>query len=229
MRSILLYNSVIFIMKKGFFSFVENACRMLHMECRYNRRFILPAMAPSEYAFLKLKMQSMRDFVYIEYGCGGSTLLANAIFKVGYSVDSDKKWCSLIGRDLSNIHLFNVNVGEIGDWGFPAVRCKKFANDLAGAHNLKIEEIKRTQSRRVFVLIDGRCRVLTACNVFERVDLEDVVLVHDFIFRPEYYEILKLWDIVAVQGSLVQLRKKDLVSPNPIIQLLMDEYSCDFR
>lgn len=105
--------------------------------------------------------------VYVEYGCGGSTVYAfnNSSSKI-VCVDSDKEWLDMAfnfmpGR-LDRVEACYVNIGEISEWGFPTTP--------------KVDGIAycswpwtRTKYADL-VLVDGRFRV--ACTVKTMMEAE---------------------------------------------------------
>lgn len=118
-----------------------------------------PHMDAQSISFFKDKLKLV-DF-FIEYGAGGSTLLAamqntpNIV-----SVESDKLWMKRVERELSKvsskscIKLIHADIGRVGPWGTPL-------GQIDGEKNYAIlpwtTEIYG--SSPLLVLIDGRFRI----------------------------------------------------------------------
>ena len=187
---------------------------------------ILPAMSGLEYAFLRALMRQNKDCIYIEYGCGGSTLLADKYFSNIISADTDMEWCDRINTHLKNGQVRHIDVGETSDWGAPIEMSELNARKIAQIHQNVLLEAKSHHARR-FILIDGRCRVFTACSIFPHITDGDIVLLHDFTTRREYYDILQMYDLAIVYGNLALLRKHN--APACMLHNIADSYRCDFR
>jgi hypothetical protein len=188
---------------------------------------ILPAMSAQEYAFLHSLMRLHRDSTYIEYGSGGSTLLADRYFNRIIAFETDVRWCNRINAQLHHGRVQHVDVGETGDFGNPREMTAEKASRIAGCYQGQAQQ-GRTSSK-LFVLIDGRCRVLTSCFVFQYVKDGDIVLLHDFINRREYYDILQMYDLCYVCGTLALLKPTNSYAGRLAATSLAAAYQSDFR
>jgi hypothetical protein len=200
-------------------------CKFLINE---NQLPILPAMSAWEYVFLREIMRKHSNYAYIEYGCGGSTVLADRYFSYVNSADTDARWCNRINKVLRNGNVRHIEVGELGEWGSPMVLSAENATKIAGIHQDTLKHIK-ARGDRVLFLIDGRCRVLTACIIFQYLQDCDLVLIHDFSIRNEYYCILQVYDIVSVRGNLALLRKNSSPDCAAYALKLIESHISDFR
>ena len=191
-------------------------------------RPILPCMSGLEYAFFRALVRRHKDCIYLEYGCGGSTVLADRYFAEIHSADTDLRWCGQINSRLKHGRVSHVEVGETGDWGAPRDVSEQNARKIAAVHQHLLADAAAANSRK-FILIDGRCRVLTGCAVFPHITAGDIVLVHDFTSRREYYDLLQMYDLSMIFGSLALLTK----NPSPASQVachqLAHDHRCDFR
>lgn len=191
-------------------------------------RPILPCMSGLEYAFFRALARRRKDCIYLEYGCGGSTLLADGCFARIHSSDTDKRWCGQINSRLKHGMVCHVDVGETGEWGAPRDMSEQNARKIAQVHQNVLAEAESGNPGK-FILIDGRCRVLTACAIFPHVTDGDIVLVHDFTTRREYYDMLQMYDLSLVYGSLALLTKNHSPESQLACQQLAHAHRCDFR
>ena len=115
-----------------------------------------PMMSPNEAALFEQHVS--KAGVYMEYGCGGSTMLA---CKSGagevFSVDSHPLWIAQV-RDAArscpiNVTMMHVDVGPVRTFGFPVNTNLTASREYASA----ISSVPRPHVD--FVLIDGRWRV----------------------------------------------------------------------
>lgn len=121
-----------------------------------------PHMPEEAVRLLKHCMASSK--VYLEFGAGGSTVLAacNDIPLV-ISVDSDRVFLQAIGekvesvRHHSDIHLLFVDIGATGLWGIPKDKsaAQRWCNYCSRPWSF-LSEAKRSPD---LVLIDGRFRL----------------------------------------------------------------------
>lgn len=144
---------------------------------------------------------------YLEYGSGGSTVLAsqynlNSII----SVDSDKLWAdkveSKINRSKKFISINYCDIGPVRDWGIPT--------DLSGWKNYwkyTVLPWKVSIDRNIhpdLVLIDGRFRVSSFIYSWLNADEGTIILFDDYTTRPEYHILEKIFSPVATHGIMAE-------------------------
>lgn len=112
-------------------------------------------------AFFTRKLPSAR--YYVEYGSGGSTILANELQTKCLSIESDKYYAKSVRRQLSkksSVQLCYVDIGLTGFWGMPVFR--KLTSHRLAAWSQYVEAPfsadLRSDDFPDFVLIDGRFR-----------------------------------------------------------------------
>lgn len=139
----------------------------------------------------------------VEYGSGGSTLLAAELGKPVLSVESDRNWADMINARLADnfasvqAQVIHVDIGKTGSWGKP-VGTKGFRN--YSAYALAVWD--RVTTAPDLVLIDGRFRLACFCATLMRMTRPTRVIVDDFEGRPAYAPMLKLADPVLSVGRL---------------------------
>src|SRR5258708_6728299 len=86
-----------------------------------------PHLFEGEYELLYKEMSKATS--YLEYGTGGSTLLAAECgMRLIVSVDSDATWLRKVAERIANkrtsvdIELIHCDIGPTGEWGFPLDR-----------------------------------------------------------------------------------------------------------
>lgn len=174
---------------------------------------------------------------YLEYGSGGSTVLANKLVTNLVSVDSDSSFLADVRRALSQTDrramakLIHVNIGLTVDWGFPVF------NKPTRRRVRRWEEYAKAPWRYFrtigqqpdLVLVDGRFRV--ACVLESLLSLsplsETKILVDDYIDRPQYAVIEEYADVEMV-GRMAVLRPRRLVDRIQVRRLVR-QYCADPR
>jgi hypothetical protein len=183
-------------------------------------------MTPAEAALLENRMVAGAD--YLEFGSGGSTLLAlSRGVKHCRSVEGDPDWLARM-REFEPIATAEaegrlvfepVDIGPVGDWSIPT---SEDGIRRWPAYFLSVWE--RLDRAPDLVLIDGRFR--TACVLATLIACPSTtcVLVHDFFekhpMRSNYRSILDIADIVEAAEDLVSLRKKDDVGNGQLLSRL---------
>jgi hypothetical protein len=177
-----------------------------------------PAMSPKEIACLEGHLA--RSQSYVEFGCGGSTLLAvRSPVKMIWSVENDPAWIERIRRHPEiaaaeregRLVLWPVDLGPTKAYGYPATPWWRL---YQSAHRDKwpsyYESIwsEADAAAADLFLVDGRFRVASALAVASHCRDQAKVLVHDFKGRHEYGAILEVYDKVRQVRSLAVLRRK---------------------
>ncbi len=133
--------------------------------------------------------------VILEYGSGGSTLLAaNMPGKTVISVENDARWAEDMRAWIANATLpskpriYPVDVGETGKWARPknARHWKKFHT-----YPLKVWDEPYFEQPDV-ILIDGRFRIACFVTAYLRATKPVIVLFDDYVDRPHYHVVERL-------------------------------------
>jgi hypothetical protein len=122
---------------------------------------------------------------YAEYGSGGSTLFVDARSSVPcLSVESDPKWAREIRRMLRRAEcaVVHIDVGPVGRWGTPRRPRRHLSEALRYP-----DAIFDGGAAPDLVLIDGRFRVACFLQCYQRLQEDAVILVDDYVNRPEYW------------------------------------------
>ncbi|KAI8462213.1 MAG: hypothetical protein J3K34DRAFT_448950 [Monoraphidium minutum] len=162
------------------------------------------AMTRNEVNVLKECMHASN--VYLEYGCGGSTLLACEVgIPVINSIDTHPDWVAKMRQKTasctSNISIHLVDVGPVRAWGYPISLNTALAHGYASA-------VSKMPQVPDLVLIDGRWRISAFFFTYIAASSDTLIAVHDFKPRPLYHLILPYVTIVKQVDALVVVKKK---------------------
>ena len=166
-----------------------------------------PVVTPKELQILR-KWYSGAEFV-VEFGAGGSTVLAGALGvpRVA-SVDSSKAWLEKLrtAPELQNTDFtaHHVNIGKLKAWGHPADFSRTW--NWPSYYRVIWDQIDNRRPDVVFV--DGRFRVACALMTLLECPAETTVIIHDFWNRPSYGEILKYVDTIERDDDIGVFRRK---------------------
>jgi len=186
--------------------------------------------------YFKALMTQTRS--YLEYGSGGSTLLAHQHVKNLVSVESDRRFLNAVKRKLSrqklgaDTVLIHVNIGLTEQWGKPVFtkptarrlnRWRKYAQaPWSYFHRHAIEPD--------VILIDGRFRA--ACALESLLALSDEsaskILIDDYITRQEYRAVEEVADLTDMKGRMAVFKKRPGMDRDRCKELL-ERFYTDFR
>ncbi|WP_306319625.1 MULTISPECIES: class I SAM-dependent methyltransferase [unclassified Streptomyces] len=150
--------------------------------------------------------------LYLEFGCGGSTVAAaQAGIQRIVSVESDLAWINMLrehpslgGKDVTFHH---ADVGETGAWGKPT--SDRYAFRWPTYSQIPWAELGDAVPD--VVLVDGRWRVACALQTIVRCPPTTLLMFHDFWKRGHYHGVLNYTDHVATAGTLAVLRPRQNV------------------
>ncbi len=185
--------------------------------------------------YFRQQISSARS--YLEYGSGGSTILANRVVGTLVSVDSDAKFLSEVRRKLAGeerraiTRLIHVNIGLTQDWGMPVFtrptrrRIRRW-EDYPSAPWRYFRSIGQQPD---LILVDGRFRV--ACVLESLLSLSPLspaqILLDDYVARPHYQVVGQFADVELV-GRMAILRPRRLME-RIHVRRLVRQYCADPR
>lgn len=163
--------------------------------------------------------------VILEYGSGGSTVLAASMpGKYVISVESDRDWAIDLQRRIDQAALpspsvvWHVDIGTTGRWGRPVddTSWQKY-------HRYPVSIWSEPFFRHPdLVLIDGRFRAACLVAVALRITRPVTVLFDDYVSRPSYHVVERVTQPVRTVGRMAEFRLQPR-APEPWLQdLLMD-------
>ena len=182
-------------------------------------------MPPEEAAAVSAACAAAR--VILEYGAGGSTVLAAGMTgKTIVSVESDKAWVARL-RDwfaehppVSPVTLHHADIGPTRDWGYPKTlrQHMKWAGYPIGVWD------EPGFVAPDLVLIDGRFRLACFLTVLLRTTQPVTVLWDDYEDRPHYHRVEELVRPVAKAGRLARFEITPRALQPAMLRLLADSY-----
>lgn len=171
---------------------------------------------------------------YLEYGSGGSTVLAASLNKPFVSVDTDRYLIAAVRRKIgelaSNQHLEHANIGWTKIHGYPVVKWPYAITRKRW--KAYVEKPWRCVDNNLLpdlVLIDGRFRAaaaLTSC-VHLAGSPNCRILVDDYVMRPHYHVIADYAELLEVKGRMAIFRPPAKCPAG--IRQAIDQYSSDCR
>jgi hypothetical protein len=202
------------------------------------RRFEVPTEPHfDEASTLYFREQLRRARNYLEYGSGGSTILANQMVTNLVSVDSDASFLADVRRKLEThdrramAKLIHVNIGLTQHWGMPVFtkptrrRVRRW-EEYAKAPWRYFRTIGQQPD---LILVDGRFRV--ACVLESLLSLspltETQILLDDYVDRPEY-EVIEQFAQVELVGRMAVVHPRRLLERIQV-RRLVKQYCADPR
>jgi hypothetical protein len=140
----------------------------------------------------------------LEYGSGGSTVVAAELGRRVFSVESDAAWLAgmeawfAANPQAGQVTMHHGDVGPTGDWGMPV---------SSGAFRKYPGYAASVWDRKDFVapdvvLVDGRFRVACFVTAFLRTTRPVRLLFDDYVERQHYHVVERLVAPVAHAGRM---------------------------
>ena len=152
-----------------------------------------------------------RSSALIEYGCGGSTLMAvrRSVQRI-VSIETDPSWLARMRkvRAISRaerrgqLSLVHFDIGPVGDVGRPL---DASASDRYHEYSARPWLLLNAPD---LVLVDGRFRVSSALESLQRMHDRALLAFHDFWDREYYHAILPFTLTHASVGTLAIFKRK---------------------
>jgi hypothetical protein len=149
-----------------------------------------PELDPETIAFLEAELAKAR--LYVEYGSGGSTILADRLGTRTISVESDRWYAAAVRKGLhgSSVTILTPNIGLTGPWGYPMLRRKTWWR----LRKWRRYVVAPFASGEVpdLIFVDGRFRVACALEAARRIlelRKQATIIIDDYEGRPEYRKV----------------------------------------
>jgi len=222
-----LINIISIIIKKNLTIYYQEKC-VCKLPVAKKINGIFAFLTEKERLFFTLLLEKSKK--YLEFGMGGSTLLAYVtpnIEKI-ISIDSDYNWVqnvksfeTLKSAKGKRIELNYIDIGKIGNWGFPL-------SINSNISNYSKQIFQKYENDYDFVFIDGISRVACALQVILNCKSDIKILIHDFNYRPYYHILYKYLDIIYAIDSFALFSIKNDIDLNEINQDY-EKYKTDIR
>ena len=150
------------------------------------------------------------DTIFFETGSGCSTIIAKFFAKKTYAIEGCKKFYEYgIENGLKNNIIFKDLKPDNPTWSYPGKK-----SNLKDWKNY-FQSYKKEYNADV-ILIDGRFKVATAMDIFNKIRNDTIVLLHEYNIRPSYYIIEKYYKYIYHWGSLFLFIKRCEIDEIPL-------------
>jgi hypothetical protein len=165
--------------------------------------------------------------VVLEYGSGGSTVLAAQMLgKTVFSVESDANWLAKMqGYFAANpphatVHLHHGDIGPTRDWGHPADdsqfrKWPDYPNSVWARPDFSHPDL---------VLIDGRFRVACLLSVMFKITRPVTVLFDDYLDRMSYHAVETMIRPSAMIGRMARFDVTPTAIPNDRLAWIISRF-----
>lgn len=211
-------------------SYAEYLCEANHTMCD---PAMVPVMPASDLVLIDKYLGQATH--YQEFGAGGSTVaaLAKPNIQRVHTVESAQAWVDILSK-RSDIHqaiasqrlkLVYANIGPVYSWGRPvdtsAIGAWPAYSGLDAESDVMFD----------LVFVDGRFRVACFLKALNRIQEQNrehtVLMIHDYMNRPQYHVVEQFADKVEQAQTLVVFRKKAAIDTAAMTQLIQ-KYELDY-
>ena len=170
--------------------------------------------------------------VYVEFGSGGSTVLASKTADRVVCVETDAEYLHAVqvtvGDCPAEVDFLHADIGRTAEWGTPLVRL--------GTNQQRERWVRYPWTpwppldglAPDLVMIDGRFRVASAAIALLHLGPDGRLLFDDYLDRPFYWALDAIADRVAEAGRLVEFRRRESVSEHDL-RRVADAFRADWR
>lgn len=192
-----------------------------------------PHFHPDSKPFFESLLRGSRS--YLEYGVGGSTILAARLGKPFVSVDTDGHYLRAVAKRVGSLRsdqrLIHAYIGLTREWGFPVFAGCPTAREVANWRvypEIPWKQV-RPDNRPDLVLVDGRFRVAAALTSIKYMcaDPDARILVDDYTYRPEYEVIERFAVLCETVGHMAVFKPSG--EPHEGLGRTIEQYSTDCR
>ena len=157
--------------------------------------------------FLSLLTEST---IYFETGSGCSSVIAKYYSKKSYAVEGCRQFYELgLKNGLKNVLLFKDLKPDNPIWSFPGKSSN--LNDWKNYF-----QAYKVEYNADVILIDGRFKIATAMDVFNKIRNDTIILLHEYNFRPQYFVIENYYKYIYHWGSLYAFIKNPEIESIPL-------------
>ena len=151
-----------------------------------------------------------KDTIFFETGSGCSSIIAKYYAKKTYAVEGCKKYYQLgIENGLKDNLIFKDLKPDDPTWSYPGKNSN--LNDWKNYFTAYKKEYDAD-----VILIDGRFKIATAMDIFNKIRNDTIILLHEYKYRPKYYILEKYYKYIYHWGSLFAFIKKREINEIPI-------------
>jgi len=140
----------------------------------------------------RLTTELARAKFYLEFGSGGSTILADKMGVETLSVEGDPVYAKAVRKGLTGntVRLITPRIGPTGVWGYPLLNHPRWLSQ-----RLRRRYVAAPFREKRFpdlILVDGRFRVACALESARQANLRGVtanLIIDDYEGRPHYHVV----------------------------------------
>jgi len=177
----------------------------------YDMPPVQPTLALPAEVILFLEECYPKAKVIVEYGSGGSTVLAgDKPDTTVFSVESDRNWVAMMQRwfrhepPKGTVHLQHVDIGPTKEWGYP-----QDTSRLLHYIDYPMSVWQRPDlGHPDVVLIDGRFRVACFVATLMHIRRPTTILFDDYTDRPHYHIVEELLAPAKTVGRMAVFEAK---------------------
>jgi hypothetical protein len=192
-----------------------------------------PCMGDASNAAFERMLEDCR--FYMEYGCGGSTVLAARLGKPFISVETDRFFLKAVRKRIGTLsagqHLLYADIGPIGpQYGAPLFKTPTDRRlEMWKSYVLLPWRHLEPGLLPDLVMIDGRFRVAAALiSCAHLIDSpESRIAVDDYVGRPHYQLIEQYAQLVSTYEHMAVFKPPSGNSPQ--LQEAIHRFSADWR
>jgi hypothetical protein len=221
---------------------ITKISQMLHLKYSRSRHGVsVPAAPDFDAKGLEYFTERVgRCRMYLEYGAGGSTVIAARKAGSLLTVDNDRAFLEGVRRKIereipgARAEYIHVDTGLTSRWGTPVftTRTRSRVSAWRQYPAAPWERLKTQPARGPLpdlILIDGRFRVACALLCLRRLsgNAEFEILVDDYDGRPFYGEIAKHAELLFLRGRMAVFGPKRI--DERALDLAFRQYAVDWR
>ncbi|WP_040674709.1 MULTISPECIES: hypothetical protein [unclassified Nitrobacter] len=171
------------------------------MAATAGKQQLLPRMSAEEAALFLSFVRNSR--IYVEFGTGGSTVVASQHVQSSIlSVDSSREWLDQVrtacASSRTRPELIFVDIGQTGEWGFPADASTK---SRWPDYHSAIWKMPHSAAADLY-FVDGRFRVACFAQIVLHCGPNAIIGIHDFTSRPKYHCVREIAREIATAGDI---------------------------
>lgn len=136
--------------------------------------------------------------------------MAKYFAKKTYAIEGCKKYYDIwIKNGLKDVLIFKDLKPDRTTWSYPGK--KSNINDWKNY----FQSYKKEYNADV-ILIDGRFKVATAMDIFNKIRNDTIILIHEYKYRPLYFVIEDYYNYIYNWDSLYAFVKKTEIKEIPL-------------
>jgi hypothetical protein len=151
-----------------------------------------------------------KNTTYFETGSGCSSVMAKYYTKKSYAVEGGRDFYNEgVKHGLKENLLFRNLKPDSKIWSYPGKKSnlndwKKYFQAYDKSYNADV------------ILLDGRFKIATAMDIFDKINYDTIVLIHEYNRRSVYFVLENYYQYVYHWGELMAFVKKRGIESIPL-------------